>query len=202
MPLNLCRRGIWRGRDASSVGAGGKPSGTILCESKRTKNWSDSWLAKLREDQRSAKAEIAVLGSQVLPKGIETFEMIDGVWVTHPRATLPVAAILRQTLPEIAIARQASEGQQTKMEMVYQYLTGPRFRQRARQRSQHAAPRDALSPRTSAGTARDALRSARLRTHRLSISLPRRSRFRANARRARRPPEVLRPTGTVSGNTR
>ena len=27
-------------------------------------------------------------------------------------------------------ARKASEGQQTKMEMVYQYLTGPRFRQR------------------------------------------------------------------------
>jgi hypothetical protein len=30
----------------------------------------------------------------------------------------------------VASARQASEGQQTKMEMVYQYLTGPRFRQR------------------------------------------------------------------------
>ncbi|OOO01530.1 MAG: hypothetical protein USCGTAYLOR_02267 [Chromatiales bacterium USCg_Taylor] len=28
------------------------------------------------------------------------------------------------------MARQASEGQQTKMEMVYQYLTGPRFRHR------------------------------------------------------------------------
>src|SRR3970040_157412 len=27
-------------------------------------------------------------------------------------------------------ARQASEGQQTKTEIVYQYLTGPRFRQR------------------------------------------------------------------------
>jgi len=29
-----------------------------------------------------------------------------------------------------AAARQAGEGQQTKMELVYQYLTGPRFRQR------------------------------------------------------------------------
>jgi hypothetical protein len=37
---------------------------------------------------------------------------------------------LRQTLIEVTSARQASEGQQTKMEMVYQYLTGPRFRQR------------------------------------------------------------------------
>lgn len=112
------------------IGAGGQTGGTILWEFKRTKNWSDPWLVKLRDDQRTAKAEIAVIVSQVLPKGIETFEMIEGVWVTHPRAALPVAMILRQSLLEIALARQSSEGQQTKTEMVYQYLTGPRFRQR------------------------------------------------------------------------
>ncbi|MEO8007210.1 MAG: DUF2130 domain-containing protein [Betaproteobacteria bacterium] len=112
------------------VSAGGQASGTILWESKRTKNWSDSWLVKLREDRRSAKAEIAVIVSQVLPKGVETFEMIDGIWITHPRAALPVAAILRQSLLEIALARQTSDGQQTKTEMIYQYLTGPRFRHR------------------------------------------------------------------------
>jgi len=112
------------------AGSGGQPSGTILWESKRTKNWSDGWLVKLRGDQRTAKAEIAVIVSQALPKGVETFELVDGIWVTHPRAALPVAVILRQTLLEVALARQVSEGQQTKTEMVYQYLTGPRFRQR------------------------------------------------------------------------
>lgn len=108
----------------------GQCCGTILWESKRTKNWSDNWLSKLREDQRSAKAEIAVIVSQTLPKDVETFELIDDVWVTHPRAIIPVAASLRHTLIEVSSARQASEGQQTKMEMVYQYLTSPRFRQR------------------------------------------------------------------------
>ena len=112
------------------VGAGGQSGGTILWEFKRTKNWSDAWLAKLRDDQRTAKAEVAVIVSQSLPKGVETFEMVEGVWVTHPRAALPVAMILRQSLLELALARQSSEGQQTKTEMVYQYLTGPRFRQR------------------------------------------------------------------------
>ncbi len=112
------------------VGTGGQSGGTILWEFKRTKNWSDAWLAKLRDDQRTAKAEIAVIVSQVLPKGVETFEMVEGVWVTHPRAALPVAMILRQSLLELALARQSSEGQQTKTEMVYQYLTGPRFKQR------------------------------------------------------------------------
>ena len=108
----------------------GQTCGTILWESKRTKNWSDGWLTKLRDDQRSAKAELAVIVSQALPKSVETFDLIDGVWVTHPRAALPIAVMLRHTLIEIATARQTSEGQQTKMEMVYQYLTGPRFRQR------------------------------------------------------------------------
>ena len=108
----------------------GQLGGTILWEFKRTKNWSDPWLVKLRDDQRMAKAEIAVIVSQVLPKHVETFEMVDGIWITHPRTALPVAMILRQSLLELALARQSSEGQQTKTEMVYQYLTGPRFRQR------------------------------------------------------------------------
>jgi len=112
------------------VSQGGQPCGTMLWEFKRTKNWSDGWLVKLRDDQRTAKAEIAVIVSQILPKGVETFEMVEGVWVTHPRAALPVAMILRQSLLELALARQTTEGQQTKTEMVYQYLTGPRFRQR------------------------------------------------------------------------
>lgn len=112
------------------IGPLGQPCGTILWESKRTKNWSDGWLIKLRDDQRAAKAELAVIISQALPKNVETFDLIDGVWVTHPRAALPIAVTLRHTLLEIATVRQASEGQQTKMEMVYQYLTGPQFRQR------------------------------------------------------------------------
>ena len=112
------------------VSQSGQTSGAILWESKRTKNWSDGWLVKLREDQRTAKAEVSVLVSQALPKGTETFDVIDGVWVTSPRAALPVATILRHTLLQVGMARQVSEGQQTKTEMIYQYLTGPRFRQR------------------------------------------------------------------------
>jgi hypothetical protein len=112
------------------MGPLGQQCGTILWESKRTKNWSDGWLPKLREDQRAAKAEIAVIVSQILPKDVETFGLVDQVWVAHPKVALPVAVALRQTLIEIAGARQASEGQQTKKEMVYQYLTGPRFRHR------------------------------------------------------------------------
>jgi hypothetical protein len=112
------------------VSQSGQLCGSILWESKRTKNWSDGWLAKLREDQRTAKADISIIVSHTLPKGVEAFDVLDGVWVANPRAALPVATALRHTLLQVSMARQASEGQQTKTEMVYEYLTGPRFRLR------------------------------------------------------------------------
>jgi len=66
----------------------------------------------------------------VLPKGVSAFDLIDGIWVTETRYAVPVATMVRQSLIELFAARQVGEGQQTKMELVYQYLTSPRFRHR------------------------------------------------------------------------
>ncbi len=104
--------------------------GTILWECKRTKNWSAGWLGKLRDDQRAAKADIAVIISTALPKEIESFDQLDGIWIASPQMFVPLAVALRQAILEVAAARQAGEGQQTKMELIYQYLTGSRFRLR------------------------------------------------------------------------
>jgi hypothetical protein len=112
------------------IGPLGQVCGTILWESKRTKNWSDGWLVKLRDDQRTAKADIAIIVSQTLPKDVESFDLVDGIWVTNAKSVFSLAVALRHSLIELASARQALEGQQTKTEMVYQYLTGPRFRHR------------------------------------------------------------------------
>ena len=108
----------------------GNLCGTLLWESKRTKNWSDGWLGKLRDDQRTAKADVAVIVSRVLPNGCEGFDFIEGIWVVEPRCAIPIAIALRQSIVELAGVRQTREGLQTKMGMVYEYLTGPRFRQR------------------------------------------------------------------------
>src|SRR6516225_3639978 len=56
--------------------------GTIVWESKRTKTWSDGWLPKLKDDQRSIKAEIAVLVSDTLPKDCRGFGQYEGIWVS------------------------------------------------------------------------------------------------------------------------
>src|SRR5207247_10385561 len=78
-----------RGHDQSGLGCG-----AILWESKRTRNWSDAWLPKLRNDQRASKAHIAVLTSEELPKGLTNFGCIDGVWVTGRHCLLGLAVAL------------------------------------------------------------------------------------------------------------
>ncbi|ABE64547.1 conserved hypothetical protein [Nitrobacter hamburgensis X14] len=111
-------------------GSIGQPAGIILWESKRTKAWSEGWLGKLRDDQRRCGADVALIVSQTLPKYVEHFDLIDGVWVTHPRCALPVAVALRQALIDVTGSRLVQQGQRTKMEQVYDYLTGTKFRQR------------------------------------------------------------------------
>lgn len=112
------------------VNAAGQPCGAILWELKRTKNWSDAWLSKLKSDQRNAHAEIAVLVSYARPKDVDSFSHLDGIWVTDPKLAMPLALALRHALIELASSKLSQDGQQTKMELVYSYLTGPRFRHR------------------------------------------------------------------------
>lgn len=67
--------------------------GSILWESKRTKNWTAGWLAKLRDDQRSAGCEVAVLTSATLPEGVDSFALKDGIWVCAPRYAVPLGNV-------------------------------------------------------------------------------------------------------------
>jgi hypothetical protein len=110
--------------------SGGVECGRILWESKRTKNWSDGWLPKLRDDQRTAKAQIAVLVSTELPKDCNTFTLVEGIWVTNRACLLGVAMALRAGLIEISQAKRSVDGRQGKMELIYNYLAGPEFRHR------------------------------------------------------------------------
>jgi len=108
----------------------GQLCGKILWESKRTKAWSDAWLPKLKNDQRAAHAELAVIVSQTMPKDVTHFEQMEGIWVSSLSCVLPVASALRVSLIELAGLRRSSEGQETKAQQIYSYLTGPQFKHR------------------------------------------------------------------------
>lgn len=107
----------------------GHACGTILWETKRTKNWSNGWIDKLKEDMRATKAELAMLVSQVLPDGIQHFGLVDNIWVCDYISALPLAVALRSGMINAALARLAETGKAGKMEEVYSYVCSHEFRQ-------------------------------------------------------------------------
>lgn len=108
----------------------GKPLGSILWESKRTKAWSDGWIQKLKDDQREAKADIGIIVSSILPKGIPHIGCVEGVWVTDFPSLVGLGTALRAGITQLAHVQDAMAGKGEKMELIYRYLSGPEFRHR------------------------------------------------------------------------
>jgi len=108
----------------------GQDCGVILWEAKRVQNWQNEWIEKLKQDQRTQGADLAVIVSGVLPSGIRGFGNLKGVWVCDRPSLDGLVFALRLQLQEVQRARAASEGREYKMEMLYEYLSGQSFRQR------------------------------------------------------------------------
>ena len=108
----------------------GQDSGIVLWESKITKQWSDSWIAKLKDDQVNAKADIAILITATLPNGVKNFTQINGVWVVNFTYALSIISAIRFHLIELKRTEKALEGQDEKMRFLYQYLSGAQFKNR------------------------------------------------------------------------
>ena len=108
----------------------GRDCGTILWESKRTKNWSDNWLNKLQADRAREHATIAALATQAMPRNIAGIGQMEDVWVCAFTFAVPMSMLLRWGMLEEAAARKSLENQQDKMTVLYAYLTGSDFRGR------------------------------------------------------------------------
>jgi hypothetical protein len=111
----------------------GQACGTIIWETKETRNWTAGWIPKLKDDQQAAGAEIAVLVTSAMPSDTrEPFVREADVWVTRVDAARPLAEALRGTLLELQKLRLANTGRNEKMELIYNYICSPQFGQRVR----------------------------------------------------------------------
>lgn len=122
-----CRGGDWLQHVRPM---GGACAGVILWEAKRALNWSNDWPAKSKQDAFQVGAAIAVIVSEALPKGVDHFGMVEGVWVTKPEHAVALATALRCTLIETARVQAAVEGRATKAEALWDYVTGLEFKTR------------------------------------------------------------------------
>ena len=107
--------------------------GKIIWEAKRAENWSNAWVAKLKDDQHEAGAETAVLVTTAFPHDThEPFLFEEDIWIVRPYAVRPVAEALRMTLIEKQKQKLVEHGKSEKMEAVYDYLCSPQFAQKIR----------------------------------------------------------------------
>ncbi len=101
--------------------------GKIIYESKRTKTFSETWIEKLKDDQREQGALISVIITEVLPKDIETFGRKDGVWICNFSNVKNLTFILREMIIREHSIRASEENKGDKMELLYKYLTSDEF---------------------------------------------------------------------------
>ncbi|MDP3994894.1 MAG: DUF2130 domain-containing protein, partial [bacterium] len=128
--ISEVKKGV-RGADVNQIVIDklGRTCGSILWESKNAK-WTENWIEKLKEDQRQAKADLAVIVSVNLPEGIETFNFKKGVWICSWKSFVPLALALRFNLVNIYYEKQNAVGVDEKMKVLYEYLTGNEFKHR------------------------------------------------------------------------
>ncbi|MFN3782075.1 MAG: DUF2130 domain-containing protein, partial [Candidatus Kapaibacteriota bacterium] len=110
----------------------GEACGVILWESKRTTNWSNEWIPKLKEDQRELGAEFAVIVSRALPKEITSVGLLDGVWICSFDSFVGLAMALRENLIQVQHVKNSLIGRETKMEQIYNYICSEQFAQKVR----------------------------------------------------------------------
>lgn len=105
----------------------GNECGKIIYESKRTANFSNDWIDKLKADMRSQGADVAVIVTQSMPKDMERFGEKDGVYICTFAEVNSLAAVLRTGILKIYALSKSQENKGDKMTMLYDYLTGSEF---------------------------------------------------------------------------
>lgn len=106
----------------------GADCGMIYYESKRTKSWSNEWISKFKQDNIHAKADILVLVTNALPKGIQRYGIVDGVWVCGFNDVKELSLVLRFGLLKLQQVALTQQGKESKMESLYKYLTSEDFK--------------------------------------------------------------------------
>ncbi len=105
----------------------GQECGKIIFESKRTKDFSEDWVEKLKADMRSLGADVAVIVTQAMPKDMNGFGEHNGVWICTFGEARSLVHVLRDAVIKVYNAAKSQEGKGDKMALLYQYLISSEF---------------------------------------------------------------------------
>lgn len=106
-----------------------QPCGKIIFESKRTKDWNNEWIEKIKVDMIAAQADVAIIVTQSMPKEQKELHQKEGIWVCTFSEVKSLVKAIRDGLLKIALALKSQENKGDKMVMLYDYLTSNEFKQ-------------------------------------------------------------------------
>lgn len=106
----------------------GTECGVILWEIKRTKNWTDGWIPKLKADVRSAKATAAIIVTEAMPKQLEEdLGQLEGVWICKPKLAIVLGTLLRKSLLDVGRQKALADNRGDKADALYNFVTSHEF---------------------------------------------------------------------------
>lgn len=106
----------------------GAVAGSLYYEIKRTKAWQHKWVQKLKENNLEQKADILILVTNVLPAGMQRYGIYEGIWICHFSHVKELSLVLRYGILKLQQVAIQQHGKETKMELLYQYLTSQDFK--------------------------------------------------------------------------
>jgi len=105
----------------------GQECGKIIFESKRTKDFSEEWIEKLKTDSRTMNADVAIIVTQAMPKGMDSFGERNGIWICSFDDVRPLTHVLRDLVIKVYTAGKSQENKGDKMTLLYNYLVSREF---------------------------------------------------------------------------
>jgi hypothetical protein len=101
--------------------------GSILYESKNTKDFNPAWIQKLKSDMRSKEISVAVLATKVMPKDMERAGFINDIYVCPLDDFKSISIVLRRQLLEINRIRSIGEDHHDIATLLMKYLSSSSF---------------------------------------------------------------------------
>ncbi|MFI5196314.1 MAG: DUF2130 domain-containing protein [Chitinophagales bacterium] len=105
----------------------GQECGKIIFESKRTKDFSEDWIEKLKGDMRILRADVAVIVTQAMPKDMNHFGEKDGIWICSFSEARALVHVLRDLIIKVYTASKSQENKGDKMTLLYNYFISTEF---------------------------------------------------------------------------
>ena len=107
---------------------GFKNCGSIYYESKRTKNFNNKWIKKLKSDMQEKNANIGVLITKTLPSDMSRMGVKDDILICNFEEFKGLCYILRDQLLIRSRMNIIHENKSEKKLQLYNYLTSQEFR--------------------------------------------------------------------------